>query len=65
MNDDQYQYTEADVEATLKLLRLHYPKFATPENAVKVLVYIHDETKSIEDISDEEIEKLLENLEES
>lgn len=50
MNDDQYQYTEADVEATLKLLRLHYPKFATPENAVKVLVYIHDETKSIEDM---------------
>lgn len=63
MNEDAYQYTETDVELALRFLRTNFPTYATPENAIKVLVYTHDQTKSIEDISVDEVEELLSDLE--
>lgn len=63
MNEENYKYTEEDVEGALRFLRLHVPEFATPENAIKLLVYMREQSKKIEDISDDEIEKVLEDLE--
>jgi hypothetical protein len=59
MNNDAYQYTERDVEKTLHFLSTNYPKIATPENAIKVLVYMRDQTRSIEELSHEELNAIL------
>lgn len=64
MDDTEYKYTEEDVEAALRFLRLHLPTYATPENAIKVLVYMRDYTRSLEELSSEEIENVLQDLEE-
>lgn len=64
MRNEDFQYTESDVETALHFLSVHTPQFATPENAVKLLVYIHEQTKEIEDTSPEELEDLFQNLEE-
>lgn len=63
--NDEYQYTKEDVETALHFLSTNFPKWATPENAVKVLVYLHDKTKTIEELSETELESLLKDLEEN
>jgi hypothetical protein len=63
--NEEYQYNKEDVETALHFLSTNFPKLATPENAVKVLVYMHKNTISIENISDNEIELLLQDLEEN
>ena len=65
MNDSNYQYNEEDVEIALRFLRLHLPKYATPENAIKVLMYSREQQKALESISSDEIEKTLQDLEEN
>jgi len=62
---EEYQYNKDDVETALHFLSTNFPKLATPENAVKVLVYLHDKTIEIEDLSGDELESLLKNLEEN
>lgn len=64
MDDEAYTYTQEDVEKMLRMLRLNVPKFATPENAVKVLVYMREHTRKIEETSPEELEEILRDLEE-
>lgn len=63
MVTDDYEYTEQDVEEALHFLTLHAPKFATPENAVKVLMYLHEQTKELESTTPAELEELLNDLE--
>ena len=63
MDNADYKYTEEDVEAALRFLRLNFPSYATPENAIKVLVYTRERTVKLEELSSEEIEKTLQNLE--
>lgn len=63
MDDSNYKYTEADVEVALRFLRLSLPKYATPENAIKVLVYSREHLKKVEETNPEEIEKILQDLE--
>ncbi len=62
MDDTEYKYTEEDVEAALRFLRLNFPTYATPENAIKVLFYIREHTIKIEELSTEEIENTLKDL---
>ena len=64
MDNTDYQYNEEDVEIALRFLRLHLPKFATPENAIKVLMFSREQQKALESISSDEIEKTLQDLEE-
>ena len=64
MDDTEYTYTQEDVEAMLHFLSLNVPSYATPENAVKVLVYMYEQAKNAEEISPEEVEKILRDLEE-
>ena len=64
MDDTNYQYNEEDVEIALRFLRLHLPKYATPENAIKVLMYSREQQKALESLSSDEIEKTLQDLEE-
>lgn len=40
--DDEYQYTKDDVEKMLHFLSTNFPNLATPENAVKALVYMRE-----------------------
>ncbi|NCU38476.1 hypothetical protein EOL96_05485 [Candidatus Saccharibacteria bacterium] len=61
--DDEYQYTKEDVEKMLHFLSAYFPKLATPENAVKALVYLRDKTIAIEKASDDELKALLQDLE--
>ena len=63
MDDTEYKYTEEDVEATLRFLRLNFPSYATPENAIKVLVYTREHVVKLEELSAEEIQKTLQDLE--
>jgi len=63
MDDTSYQYTKNDVEVMIRFLRLHYPKFATPENAIKVLVYMREQSRLIDDMSEKEFENVLKDLE--
>ena len=63
MDDSNYQYNKEDVEIALRFLRLHLPKYATPENAIKVLMYGREQQKALESISSDEIEKTLQDLE--
>lgn len=63
MDDTEYKYTEEDVVIALRFLRLHLPTYATPENAIKVLVYVREHMRNLEELSPEEIEKTLQNLE--
>ena len=63
MDNTDYQYNEEDVEIALRFLRLHLPKYATPENAIKVLMYSREHQKTLEEISADEIEKTLKDLE--
>ena len=63
MNDSNYQYSKEDVEIALRFLRLNLPKYATPENAIKVLMYSREHQKTLEEISADEIEKTLKDLE--
>lgn len=63
MDNADYKYTEEDVEATLRFLRLNFPTYATPENAIKALVYTREHTVKLEELSAEEIEKTLQDLE--
>ena len=64
MNDSNYQYSKEDVEIALRFLRLNLPKYATPENAIKVLMYSREQQKALESLSSDEIEKTLQDLEE-
>ena len=64
MDDTNYQYNEEDVEIALRFLRLHLPRYATPENAIKVLMYCREQQKALESISSDEAEKALKDLEE-
>ena len=64
MDDTNYQYNEEDVEIALRFLRLHLPKYATPENAIKVLIYSREQQKALESLSSDEAEKALKDLEE-
>lgn len=63
MDNTEYTYTEEDVAAVLRFLRLNFPAYATPENAIKVLVYTREHTVKLEELSSEEIEKTLQDLE--
>ena len=63
MNDSNYQYSKEDVEIALRFLRLNLPKYATPENAIKVLIYSREQQKALESISSDEIKKTLQDLE--
>ena len=63
MDNADYKYTEDDARAALRFLRLNFPSYATPENAIKVLVYTREHTVKLEDLSAEEIEKTLQDLE--
>ena len=65
MNDETYHYTEDDVEKMLHFLSTNLPKYATPENAIKTLVYLHNQMKSFEDLSPSEVETFLQDLEEA
>lgn len=60
--NEEYKYTKEDVEAALHFLSTNFPKLATPENAVKTLVYLYERTIAIEDLSGDELESLLQNL---
>ena len=62
--NEEYHYTKEDVAKMLHFLSLHFPELATPENAIKVLVYLHEQYKSIEDVTAEELENILSDLEE-
>ena len=64
MNDSNYQYNKEHVEIALRFLRLHLPKYPTPENAIKVLMYSREQQKALESLSSDEIEKTLQDLEE-
>lgn len=64
MEDVNYKYTEEDVEVALRFLRLHYQKFATPENAIKVLKFSKKKFSKVDELSSDVIEKLLIDLEE-
>lgn len=59
MEDVNYQYTEKDVEEVLRFLRLHVPDYATPENAIKVLVYTREKSMHLSDIPHEEIDRVV------
>ncbi len=63
MDNIGYSYTEEDVEVVLRFLRLNFPTYATPENATKVLIYTREHTVQLEELSSEEIEKSLQDLE--
>lgn len=63
MDKTDYKYTEEDVEAALRFLRLNFPSYATPENAIKVLVYTREHTVKLEELSTEDVEKTLQDLE--
>lgn len=63
MDDSNYQYSKEDVEIALRFLRLHLPKYATPENAIKVLMFSREQQKALESLSSDEIEKTLQDLE--
>lgn len=63
--NEEYKYTKEDVEAALHFLSTNFPNLATPENAVKTLVYLHEKTIAIEELSGDELESLLKNLEEN
>lgn len=63
MDDEVYQYTEEDVEKALHFLSTNLQKYATPENAIKVLVYMHKHAENLETLSLEEIDAELSNLE--
>lgn len=64
MEDDNYHYTEEDAEVALRFLRLHLPKYATPENAINVLIYCREKAKAIEELSSNEVEDFLVDFEE-
>lgn len=64
MDDEAYTYTQEDVEKMLRMLRLNVPKSATPEIVMKMLVYMREHDKNIEETSPEEFEKILRDLEE-
>ena len=64
MDDTNYQYSKEDVEIALRFLRLHLPRYATPENAIKVLMYCREKQKALESLSSDEAEKALKDLEE-
>jgi hypothetical protein len=63
MSDSEYHFKEEDVETALKFLRLHLPKYATPENAIKVLVYMHNKVKPLDKLSSEDVEVVLQDFE--
>lgn len=59
MEDDNYQYTEEDVEIALRFLRINFPRYATPENAVRVLIFCKEKATNIENLSSEAVENYL------
>lgn len=59
MEDDNYQYTEEDVEIALRFLRIHCPRYATPENAVRVLIFCKEKATNIKNLSSEAVENYL------
>jgi hypothetical protein len=61
--NEEYEYKKEDVEAVLHFLSANFPKKATPENAIKVLVYMHDHMITTESISSDAIEDMLKDLE--
>jgi hypothetical protein len=63
MEKNLYKPTEDDILAVMKFIRLHRPELATPENAIKLLAYQHENYLAIEEISPETIEKILQDLE--
>jgi hypothetical protein len=63
MKDDNYQYKEEDVETALRFLRLHLPDYATPENAIKVLVFMRNKVRPLDKLSGEDVGAILQDLE--
>lgn len=63
MSDSDYKFKEEDVETALRFLRLHLPDYATPENAIKVLVYMNSKVKPLDKLSSEDVETILQDLE--
>lgn len=63
MDEPEYRTTEEDVLAMLKHLRHTAPKYATPENAAKLLEWQHVHYKSLEGLYPELIEEILKDLE--
>lgn len=61
--DDEYQYTKDDVEKMLHFLSTNFPNLATPENAVKALVYMREKTITIENASSDELNALIQDIE--
>jgi len=64
MSDDEYKITKDDILIALRYLRLNLPKYATPENAIKLLDQMHGHYKSLEELHPDMIEKILKDLEE-
>jgi len=63
MSEPEYQPTKDDILTMLHHLRLTLPKYATPENAIKLLNYQHIHYKALEELYPEEIEKILKDRE--
>jgi hypothetical protein len=63
MAEDEYQISKDDILAMLRYLRINLPKYATPENAIKLLDQDHRYYKNLEKIDPKEIEKILTDLE--
>lgn len=62
--NEEYKYKKEDVEKVLNFLSTNFPEKATPEYAVKVLVYLRKKTLAIEDLGGDELEVSLQDLEE-
>lgn len=63
MSDPEYHETKEDVLSMLHYLRVHLPKYATPENATKLLNYYHGYLRAMSDLYPEEVEQVLKDLE--
>jgi len=64
MSDDEYKITEDDILIALRYLRLNLPKYATPENAIKLLDQMQGHYKSLEELHPEVVEEMLRDFEE-
>lgn len=63
--NEEYEYKKEDVEKVLNLLSTSFPEKATPEYAVKVLVYMREKTLAIEDLGGEDFKSLIKDLAEN
>lgn len=63
MEDPEYQITKEDTLVMLKHLRHAAPEYATPENAIKLLVWQRTHYKALEELHPELIEEILKDFE--